>query len=213
MRWTTHRCGCGPSRSALGASSWPGAGSGATGSSGRRPCCWMTTPRPDVPVAKAAILIHELVHVWQAQQGVNLALAKLKAGDRPDCYAYEIGEATTWYGLNIEQQAMAVEDEFRRRRAGAHRAGRGRERGVPRGSARSRPSARVRVCSGASASSPRGRRSRPCRRGGSVRVMPTFVAVLQRRLHAQHHQVRAAGLQVQPAVAPARPGRRPCACA
>ena len=73
---------------------------------------------PDVPVARAAVLIHELAHVWQAQQGVNLAFAKLKAGDRPDCYAYEIGEATTWYTLNIEQQAMAVEDEFRRRRAG-----------------------------------------------------------------------------------------------
>ena len=88
---------------------------------------WIVWPKatllPDyaaegVPVAKAATLIHELVHVWQAQQGVNLALAKLKAGDRPDCYAYEIGEDTTWYGLNIEQQAMAVEDEFRRRRSG-----------------------------------------------------------------------------------------------
>jgi len=73
---------------------------------------------PDAPLAKAATLIHELVHVWQAQQGVNLAFAKLKAGDGPQCYAYEIGEATTWYGLNIEQQAMAVEDEFRRRRSG-----------------------------------------------------------------------------------------------
>lgn len=73
---------------------------------------------PDVPVAKAAILIHELVHVWQAQQGVNLAFAKLKAGDGPDCYAYEIGEATVWDLLNIEQQAMAVEDEFRRRKSG-----------------------------------------------------------------------------------------------
>lgn len=88
---------------------------------------WIIWPRdrllddfaaPEVPVAKAATLIHELVHVWQAQQGVNLAFAKLKAGDGPDCYAYEIGDDTTWFGLNIEQQAMAVEDEFRRRRAG-----------------------------------------------------------------------------------------------
>lgn len=73
---------------------------------------------PDTPLARQATLIHELVHVWQAQQGVNLAFAKLRAGDGPDCYAYEIGEDTTWFGLNIEQQAMAVEDEFRRRRAG-----------------------------------------------------------------------------------------------
>ena len=73
---------------------------------------------PDVPVAKAAILIHELVHVWQAQRGVNLAFAKLRAGDGPQCYAYEIRDGTRWDGLNIEQQAMAVEDEFRRRRAG-----------------------------------------------------------------------------------------------
>lgn len=88
---------------------------------------WIIWPRdqllpdyaaPGVPVAQAATLIHELVHVWQAQHGVNLAFAKLKAGDGPDCYAYEIRDGTTWLGLNIEQQAMAVEDEFRRRRAG-----------------------------------------------------------------------------------------------
>jgi hypothetical protein len=73
---------------------------------------------PGVPLARAATFIHELVHVWQAQRGVNLAFAKLRAGDGPDCYAYEIGEDTAWDGLNIEQQAMAVEDEFRRRRSG-----------------------------------------------------------------------------------------------
>lgn len=73
---------------------------------------------PTVPLAKTATLIHELVHVWQAQQGVNLAWAKLSAGDGPECYAYEIDETTTWCGLNIEQQAMAVEDEFRRRKGG-----------------------------------------------------------------------------------------------
>lgn len=73
---------------------------------------------PGAPVAEAATLIHELVHVWQAQQGVNLALAKLKAGDSPDSYSYEITPLTRWSDLNIEQQARAVEDEFRRRRNG-----------------------------------------------------------------------------------------------
>jgi hypothetical protein len=74
--------------------------------------------RPGANFGDLATLIHELVHVWQAQQGVNLALAKLKAGDRPDSYAYSIGDDTHWKDLNIEQQARAVEDEFRRRRHG-----------------------------------------------------------------------------------------------
>lgn len=73
---------------------------------------------PDVPVRRAAVLIHELVHVWQAQQGLNLLWAKLKAGDGPAAYAYELRDDTVWERLNLEQQAMAVEDEFRRRRAG-----------------------------------------------------------------------------------------------
>ena len=73
---------------------------------------------PDVPVRRAAILIHELTHVWQAQQGLNLLFAKLRAGDGPAAYSYAIEADTLWERLNIEQQAMAVEDEFIRRRAG-----------------------------------------------------------------------------------------------
>ena len=38
------------------------------------------------PLALQAVLIHELVHVWQAQQGVNLLTGKLRAGDRPSSY-------------------------------------------------------------------------------------------------------------------------------
>jgi hypothetical protein len=88
---------------------------------------WIVWPhrelKPDyaakgVPLGELATLIHELVHVWQAQQGVNLALAKLKAGDGLESYAYSITDATRWDDLNIEQQARAVEDEFRRRRNG-----------------------------------------------------------------------------------------------
>ncbi|MBX7249843.1 MAG: hypothetical protein K1X35_12475 [Caulobacteraceae bacterium] len=88
---------------------------------------WIVWPGPslrpdyaaaDAPLGDLATLIHELVHVWQAQQGVNLALAKLRAGDRPESYAYAIEDHTRWEDLNIEQQARAVEDEFRRRRNG-----------------------------------------------------------------------------------------------
>ena len=80
---------------------------------------WIVWPRrvlPDdiaaAPVKVQATFIHELVHVWQAQQGVNLLLAKLKAGDSRVAYAYPL-EACAWDGLNIEQQASAVEHAFR----------------------------------------------------------------------------------------------------
>ncbi|RZJ30238.1 MAG: hypothetical protein EON85_05445, partial [Brevundimonas sp.] len=33
------------------------------------------------PLRLQALLVHELTHVWQAQRGVNLLLAKIRAGD------------------------------------------------------------------------------------------------------------------------------------
>ena len=60
-----------------------------------------------------ASLVHELVHVWQDQQGVNLALAKLRAGDGVRAYAYTPDETCRWVSLNIEQQAMVVEHAYR----------------------------------------------------------------------------------------------------
>lgn len=65
------------------------------------------------PLGVQATFIHELVHVWQAQQGVNLLLAKLKAGDSAASYRYEVSETCHWDALNIEQQAMVVEHRFR----------------------------------------------------------------------------------------------------
>ncbi len=65
------------------------------------------------PLSEQATLIHELVHVWQAQQGVNLLLAKLKAGDSAASYAYPLDPTCGWSALNIEQQASAVEHRFR----------------------------------------------------------------------------------------------------
>jgi hypothetical protein len=81
---------------------------------------WIVWPGRDLPsdialapLSAQATLIHELVHVWQAQQGVNLLLAKLKAGDSAASYAYPLDPACGWSALNIEQQASAVEHRFR----------------------------------------------------------------------------------------------------
>ncbi|HYF23207.1 MAG TPA: hypothetical protein VD929_07405 [Caulobacteraceae bacterium] len=88
---------------------------------------WIVMPRRSAlldfgaataPIARAALFVHEMTHVWQAQQGLNLLLAKLRAGDRADSYRYDLGAVGDWWSLNIEQQAMVVEDEFRRRRGG-----------------------------------------------------------------------------------------------
>ena len=65
-----------------------------------------------------AVLVHELVHVWQAQTGVNLLAAKLKAGDGPAAYRYDPATGTGFSGLNIEQQAMVVQHAFLASREG-----------------------------------------------------------------------------------------------
>jgi hypothetical protein len=66
----------------------------------------------DAPLYLQAILVHELTHVWQAQNGVNLLLAKLKAGDSAAAYAYDLTAGTDFARLNIEQQATVVEHAF-----------------------------------------------------------------------------------------------------
>jgi len=62
--------------------------------------------------------VHELTHVWQAQQGVRLLWAKLTAGDSAAAYAYEPDGARDFDRLNIEQQAMVVEHAFLAERGG-----------------------------------------------------------------------------------------------
>lgn len=64
------------------------------------------------PVGLQAVFIHELVHVWQAQQGVNLLAGKIRAGDGPSSYGYPKAPCG-WDELNIEQQAMSVEHRFK----------------------------------------------------------------------------------------------------
>ena len=73
---------------------------------------------PATPLDDQAVFVHELTHVWQAQNGIRLLLAKLRAGDRPASYAYDLAAGPGFARLNIEQQAMVVEDAFRLSRGG-----------------------------------------------------------------------------------------------
>ena len=57
-------------------------------------------------------LIHELTHAWQAQIGVNLILAKLRAGDGPGAYDYALAGDSDFGSFNIEQQAMILQHAF-----------------------------------------------------------------------------------------------------
>lgn len=72
---------------------------------------------PGVPLAVQAVFVHELTHVWQAQNGVSLLLGKIKAGDRPSSYAYDL-DGAEFPQMNIEQQAMVVEHAFLASRGG-----------------------------------------------------------------------------------------------
>ncbi|WP_374575043.1 hypothetical protein [Phenylobacterium sp.] len=71
-----------------------------------------------VGLAAQAMFVHEMTHVWQAQNGVNLLAAKLRAGDGPGAYAYDLGTGCAFAELNIEQQAMVVEHAFIASRGG-----------------------------------------------------------------------------------------------
>lgn len=70
------------------------------------------------PLAVQATFVHELTHIWQAQNGVRLLRAKLKAGDSAAAYAYDLSVDPDFRTLNIEQQAMVVEHAFLASRGG-----------------------------------------------------------------------------------------------
>jgi hypothetical protein len=70
----------------------------------------------DAPLRRQAVFIHELTHVWQAQNGINLLAAKLRTGDRACDYAYDLAEDCAFQARNIEQQAMIFEHAFLARR-------------------------------------------------------------------------------------------------
>ena len=67
---------------------------------------------PEVPLRVQAVFVHELTHVWQAQHGVSLILAKIKAGDSDASYLYDLRDGREFAAMNIEQQAMVVEHAF-----------------------------------------------------------------------------------------------------
>ena len=73
---------------------------------------------PGTPLFEQSVFIHEMTHVWQSQRGMNLLTAKLRAGDKPASYAYELTQDCSWDGFNMEQQAMIVQHAFLRRRGG-----------------------------------------------------------------------------------------------
>ena len=83
---------------------------------------WIVWPKADAAddfasqsVRAQSVFIHELVHVWQARQGVGLAAAKLRAGFSDAAYLYP-EQPCGWDALNIEQQAMVVQHRFLRSR-------------------------------------------------------------------------------------------------
>lgn len=71
------------------------------------------------PLDLQSVFIHELTHVWQAQSGVNLVAAKLRAGDGPRAYAYDLSKTCDFSRFNIEQQAMVVQHAFLTARGGS----------------------------------------------------------------------------------------------
>lgn len=73
----------------------------------------------EAPLWLRSVLVHELVHVWQAQSGVFLPFAKLAAGDGPRAYAYDPHDGRAFGALNIEQQAMVVQHSYMARHGGA----------------------------------------------------------------------------------------------
>ena len=83
---------------------------------GPRLMVWPAADAPadfgEAPLGLQAVFVHELTHVWQAQNGVALILAKIKAGDSHAAYGYDLTGATEFAALNIEQQAMVVQHAF-----------------------------------------------------------------------------------------------------
>lgn len=70
------------------------------------------------PLFLQSVFVHEMTHVWQAQNGVNLLAAKLRAGDSRASYAYDLADGRPFAALNIEQQAMVVQHAFLAGRGG-----------------------------------------------------------------------------------------------
>lgn len=73
---------------------------------------------------KDHVLVHEMTHIWQFQTKGNAyisdsllhqAAAVLSGGDRNAAYNYEIVKGKSIYDYTAEQQAMIVEDFFKKK--------------------------------------------------------------------------------------------------
>lgn len=102
---------------------WAAPGLGRAFVPGSRLIVWPAasawTDFAEAPLELRAVFVHELVHVWQARSGVFLPWAKLRAGDGPRAYAYDLAAARDFSSLNIEQQAMVIQHAFLAARGGA----------------------------------------------------------------------------------------------
>lgn len=65
-------------------------------------------------LAKQSWLIHELTHVWQVQQGMQVLLRALLNRK----YSYMLKEGKQFFAYGIEQQATMVQDYFLKRAQG-----------------------------------------------------------------------------------------------
>lgn len=65
-------------------------------------------------LAQQSWLIHELTHVWQVQQGMQVLLRALFNRK----YSYVLQEGKLFFKYGIEQQAQMVQDYFLRRAKG-----------------------------------------------------------------------------------------------
>jgi len=66
------------------------------------------------PLPMRALFVHELVHVWQHQQGINLLLRRHPLAR----YRYKLTPGKPFEHYGIEQQACIVEDAYRQRESG-----------------------------------------------------------------------------------------------
>lgn len=66
------------------------------------------------PLGLQAHFIHEMVHVWQHQQGINLLLRRPPLAR----YGYRLAPGKPLRAYGIEQQACIIADGFRRRAEG-----------------------------------------------------------------------------------------------
>jgi hypothetical protein len=71
-------------------------------------------------IYKKSIFIHELTHIWQEQNGIDIVGSAISnffdfGGDYDKSYAYNLEKDKIFKDLNIEQQAKMVADYYKER--------------------------------------------------------------------------------------------------